>query len=130
MGQKGHGTVISGAEAQGDLRIYISDNGSGGYSAGEQANVVNATSASISEGRVVELELVDGVLKATGLSNRGSGMVLEGGSHIQVSNAGGTGLSGAVSVSSAYGSTNEGWDEGATAYFGNVNGEAAYLDES
>lgn len=129
MGNKGHGTIISSAEAQGDARVYVSDNGGdSNYSANEEVSIINGTSQNISEGEVVELEFIDGQLQATGLASRGQGNVLEDGGYIQITNPGNTGLSGTVAISSTNGE-NEGWGGQTGVYFGNVEGNASYFGE-
>ncbi len=130
MGSKGHGTIITGAGAQGDARVYVSSNdGDENYSANQEAPVVNDTGATLVEGQIVELEFINGQLKATGLTTRGQGNVLEDGGYIQITDSGNTGLSGTVAISTSNGE-NAGWGGTSDVYFGNVDGEAAYLGES
>lgn len=128
MGQKGHGSVVTGADAQGDARVFVSNNGSGeGYDYNVEINIVNITNSSIDVGQVVYLEYDGSNVVATGTAGRAVGDISADGQHFIVTDPGNTDLSGTIKISSTHGN-NDGYGGATGITASNVNGEAAYLE--
>lgn len=126
----GHGTLTSGADAEGDGEGYVSNNGgSTNYPAGEIIeNVYNATGGAVVAGDVVILDwdATNSRVEATQLGTRAVGNVSAAGDTITITTSGDTGLDGTVNISTEYGD-NSGFEGQEDVSCGNVNGEAAYL---
>ncbi len=123
----GHGTVVSGADAQGTCTIYVSDNGgSGDYSAGSEQSVVNNTGGTLNPGNVVVIDWNGEAIQANATGAPAKGDVDSAGRRLTIVDSGDTGLSGTINISSSYGN-NSGFNGETDINCGNVNGEASYL---
>lgn len=128
MGQKGHGTVINGADAQGDARVFVSNNGDGThYESNTELTIVNSTGQNIEPGQVVYLDYDGSNVVADGMASRAVGDVSSDGVNFTVTDPGNTDLSGTTKVSTTHGN-NDGYGGATGITAGNINGEAAYLE--
>ena len=130
----GHGTILTGGEGQGDVTVYVDDNGNSRfYSDGEQT-AVNDAGKAVVKGDTVNFTWVDAsgrdpaYLSVSSIGTGATGDVNDAGTKINISDGGTTSLSGNVSidVSGKYGSnTGFGGEKGVTC--SNVDSKAAYL---
>ena len=93
----GHGTVISGGDAEGDCELYISDSGkSDRYDEYEISKAINLTKGPVAPGEVVRTEWDNGhnQVVATAQAKRAIGNVSADGKSFEVTNAGDSGWSG------------------------------------
>lgn len=130
MGGKGHGTVLIGSSAQGNARVFVIENSQAeSSSTGTEEDVLNETGSTISEGQILSLDSGENSLVGSSLGARGTGAVNADGDQMTVTDAGDTGLSGTVSISTDFGN-NDGWGGILQVWFANVDGKAAYLGDS
>ena len=128
MGQKGHGTILAGADAQGDARAWVTNNGGEeSYEYDCERDIINSSGETIEPGQVVFLEVQGSSLIAVSLGGRAKGNVSSDGQSFTVTDAGQTDLSGTIEISSSHGN-NDGFGGATDVTASNINGQAAYLE--
>ncbi|MEM0999698.1 MAG: hypothetical protein AAGN35_21750 [Bacteroidota bacterium] len=125
MAYSGHGTVISGGQAQGDARVHVNSNGGDThYESGVDYDAINNTSENIEPGQVVFLEWDGAHVSVASIGKRAVGDVSANGTFITITDPGDTGLEGEVDISSGYDSFG-----GATEVScADMDGAASYLE--
>ncbi len=126
----GHGTLITGQDAQGVCSVYVSDNGGDNkIKANSTQDAIVQDGVSAEKGDVVDLGWSESKNSITveGIGTRATGDVNSGGTKISITKSGDTSLSGDIAISSTYGS-NSGFNSQKGITCGNVDGEAAFLE--